>query len=61
MAKAGKNKAKDVETDKVEKPTQIDKMSLQELKALAYDLIGAHERNLAAWKRVNEQIALRRN
>ena len=54
MAKASKNQAKDVET---KKETKIDEMSLQELKALAYDIIVAIQHDQQVLNQVNEKIA----
>ena len=53
--KATENLAKDVVIPKP--PVNIDKMSVQELKALAYDIIGLLEKNKADLRMVNDQIA----
>ena len=46
------------EAQETPKPSvNIDKMSVQELKAIAYDIIGLLEKNKADLRMVNEQIA----
>ncbi len=57
--KAKNNLAKDVKTEP-NMPVQLGGMSLLELKALAYDIIGTYEKSLADLKMVNSEITKRK-
>ena len=56
--KATKNLAKDVE---LKQPKNLDKMSVQELKALAYDTISLLEKIQADLRMINSQIDKKTN
>ncbi len=57
--KATNNLAKDTttKTGAIKQPVQLDKMSVTELQALGYRIIGLLEKNQADLRMINDQIA----